>query len=108
MPLHAEEAVVEKRVVPTEETGRAQARGGGEPGVDATLRRETAEVDREVPPTRTCATAAWTTTAWAGRSLRSGRRFTPPAWMTNGHSASRGVPVLAGGQILQAHSHTAV
>jgi uncharacterized protein (TIGR02271 family) len=46
--LHAEEAVVEKRVVPTEELVVRKREVVENQPVDATLRRETAEVDREV------------------------------------------------------------
>lgn len=52
IPLHAEEAVVEKRVVPTEELVVRKREVVENQGVDATLRRETAEVDREVTDTR--------------------------------------------------------
>ena len=48
IPLHAEEAVVEKRVVPTEELVVKKREVVENQPVDATLRRETAEVDREV------------------------------------------------------------
>jgi uncharacterized protein (TIGR02271 family) len=48
IPLHAEEVVVEKRVVPTEELVVRKREVVENEGVDATLRRETAEVDREV------------------------------------------------------------
>ena len=48
IPLHAEEAVVEKRVVPTEEILVRKREVVENEGVDATLRRERAEVDREV------------------------------------------------------------
>jgi uncharacterized protein (TIGR02271 family) len=48
MKLHAEEAVVEKRVVPTEELVVRKREVVENQPVDTTLRRETAEVDREV------------------------------------------------------------
>jgi uncharacterized protein (TIGR02271 family) len=48
IPLHAEEAVVEKRVVPTEELVVRKREVVENQPVDATLRREHAEVDREV------------------------------------------------------------
>ena len=48
MKLHAEEAVVEKRVVPTEELVVRKREVVENQPIDATLRRETAEVDREV------------------------------------------------------------
>jgi len=48
IPLHAEEVVVEKRVVPTEELVVRKREVVENQPVDATLRRETAEVDREV------------------------------------------------------------
>ncbi|HEU4881146.1 MAG TPA: YsnF/AvaK domain-containing protein [Longimicrobium sp.] len=48
MKLHAEEAVVEKRVVPTEELVVRKREVVENQPSDATLRRETAEVDREV------------------------------------------------------------
>ena len=48
MTLHAEEAVVEKRVVPTEELVVRKREVVENQPVDTTLRRETAEVDREV------------------------------------------------------------
>jgi uncharacterized protein (TIGR02271 family) len=51
IPLHAEEAVVEKRVVPTEEIVVRKREVVENEGVDATLRREHAEVDREVTDT---------------------------------------------------------
>ena len=51
IPLHAEEAVVEKRVVPTEEIVVRKREVVENEGVDATLRRERAEVDREVTDT---------------------------------------------------------
>jgi uncharacterized protein (TIGR02271 family) len=51
IPLHAEEAVVEKRVVPTEEIVVRKREVVETEGVDATLRRERAEVDREVTDT---------------------------------------------------------
>jgi uncharacterized protein (TIGR02271 family) len=51
IPLHAEEAVVEKRVVPTEEIVVRKREVVETQGVDATLRREHAEVDREVTDT---------------------------------------------------------
>ena len=47
IPLHAEEAVVEKRVVPTEEIVVRKREVVETEGVDADLRRERAEVDRE-------------------------------------------------------------
>jgi uncharacterized protein (TIGR02271 family) len=47
IPLHAEEAVVEKRVVPTEEIVVRKREVVETEGVDAELRRERAEVDRE-------------------------------------------------------------
>jgi uncharacterized protein (TIGR02271 family) len=52
IPLHAEEAVVEKRVVPTEELVVRKREVVENQGVDAELRRERAEVDREVTDTR--------------------------------------------------------
>jgi uncharacterized protein (TIGR02271 family) len=51
IPLHAEEAVVEKRVVPTEELVVRKREVVENQGVDAELRRERAEVDREVTDT---------------------------------------------------------
>jgi uncharacterized protein (TIGR02271 family) len=48
IPLHAEEAVVEKRVVPTEEIVVRKREVETTEMVDTTLRREHAEVDREV------------------------------------------------------------
>jgi uncharacterized protein (TIGR02271 family) len=51
IPLHAEEAVVEKRVVPTEELVVRKREVVETEGVDAELRRERAEVDREVTDT---------------------------------------------------------
>jgi uncharacterized protein (TIGR02271 family) len=48
IPLHAEEAIVEKRVVPTEEIVVRKREVVENEGVDATLRREHAEVDRQV------------------------------------------------------------
>ncbi|WP_420126351.1 YsnF/AvaK domain-containing protein [Longimicrobium sp.] len=48
MKLHAEEAVVEKRVVPTEELVVRKREVVENQPIDATLRREHAEVDREV------------------------------------------------------------
>ena len=51
IPLHAEEAVVEKRVVPKEELVVRTREVVETEGVDATLRRERAEVDREVTDT---------------------------------------------------------
>lgn len=51
IPLHAEEAVVEKRVVPTEEVIVRKREVVETEGVDAELRRERAEVDREVTDT---------------------------------------------------------
>ncbi len=51
IPLHAEEAIVEKRVVPTEEIVVRKREVVENEGVDATLRRERAEVDREVTDT---------------------------------------------------------
>ena len=51
IPLHAEEAVVEKRVVPTEEIVVRKREVVETEGVDATLRRERAEVDREATDT---------------------------------------------------------
>lgn len=49
--LHAEEAVVEKRVVPTEEIVVRKREVETTEMVDTTLRREHAEVDREVTDT---------------------------------------------------------
>ena len=49
--LHAEEAIVEKRVVPTEEIVVRKREVVENESVDATLRREHAEVDREVTNT---------------------------------------------------------
>jgi uncharacterized protein (TIGR02271 family) len=49
--LHAEEAVVEKRVVPTEEIVVRKREVTETEMVDTTLRREHAEVDREVTDT---------------------------------------------------------
>ncbi|HEU4881147.1 MAG TPA: DUF2382 domain-containing protein [Longimicrobium sp.] len=51
IPLMAEEVVVEKRVVPTEELVVRKREVVETEGVDTTLRRETAEVDREVTDT---------------------------------------------------------
>jgi uncharacterized protein (TIGR02271 family) len=51
IPLHAEEVVVEKRVVPTEELVVRKREVVETEGVDAELRRERAEVDREVTDT---------------------------------------------------------
>ena len=51
IPLHAEEVVVEKRVVPTEELVVRKREVVENEGVDATLRRETAEVERETNDT---------------------------------------------------------
>ena len=48
MRLHAEEAVVEKRVVPTEELVVRKREVVENQPIDTTLRREHAEVDREV------------------------------------------------------------
>jgi uncharacterized protein (TIGR02271 family) len=48
IPLHAEEAVVEKRVVPTEELVVRKREVVENQPIDTTLRREHAEVDREV------------------------------------------------------------
>ena len=48
IPLHAEEAVVEKRVVPTEEIVVRKREVVESQPVDAELRRERVEVDREV------------------------------------------------------------
>ena len=48
IPLHAEEAVVEKRVVPTEEIVVRKREVVETQPVDAELRRERAEVEREV------------------------------------------------------------
>jgi uncharacterized protein (TIGR02271 family) len=48
LKLHAEEAVVEKRVVPTEELVVRKREVVENQPIDTTLRRETAEVDREV------------------------------------------------------------
>ena len=47
IPLHAEEVVVEKRVVPTEELVVRKREVVETEGVDTTVRRETAEVDRQ-------------------------------------------------------------
>jgi len=47
IPLHAEEVVVEKRVVPTEELVVRKREVVENEGIDTTLRRETAEVERE-------------------------------------------------------------
>lgn len=47
VPLHAEEAVVEKRVVPTEELVVRKHEVVENQPVDATLRRERAEVERD-------------------------------------------------------------
>jgi uncharacterized protein (TIGR02271 family) len=52
IPLHAEEAVVEKRVVPTEELVVRTREVVETESVDANVRRERAEVDREVTDTR--------------------------------------------------------
>jgi uncharacterized protein (TIGR02271 family) len=51
IPLHAEEAIVEKRVVPKEELVVRKREVVENEGVDAELRRERAEVDREVTDT---------------------------------------------------------
>ena len=51
IPLHAEEAVVEKRVVPAEELVVRKREVVENESVDTTLRRERAEVDREVTDT---------------------------------------------------------
>jgi uncharacterized protein (TIGR02271 family) len=51
VPLTAEEAIVEKRVVPTEEIVVRKREVVETEGVDAELRRERAEVDREVTDT---------------------------------------------------------
>jgi uncharacterized protein (TIGR02271 family) len=51
IPLHAEEAVVEKRVVPKEELVVRKREVVETESVDAELRRERAEVDREVTDT---------------------------------------------------------
>ncbi|HYR06648.1 MAG TPA: DUF2382 domain-containing protein [Longimicrobium sp.] len=51
IPLHAEEVVVEKRVVPTEELVVRKREVVENEGIDTTLRRETAEVDRETTGT---------------------------------------------------------
>ena len=51
IPLHAEEAVVEKRVVPTEELVVRKREVVENEAVDTTLRRETAEVDRATTDT---------------------------------------------------------
>jgi uncharacterized protein (TIGR02271 family) len=51
IPLHAEEAVVEKRVVPTEELVVRKREVVENQPVDTILRREHAEVDREVSNT---------------------------------------------------------
>ena len=48
IPLHAEEAIVEKRVVPTEEIVVRKREVVENESVDTTLRREHAEVEREV------------------------------------------------------------
>ena len=48
IPLHAEEAVVEKRVVPTEELVVRKREVVENQPIDTELRRERAEVDREV------------------------------------------------------------
>ena len=77
IPLHAEEVVVEKRVVPTEELVVRKREVVENEGVDTTLRREHAEVEREITDGRTCAATVWTTTAWtaadgAGRPDRDG------------------------------------
>jgi uncharacterized protein (TIGR02271 family) len=48
IPLHAEEAVVEKRVVPQEELVVKKREVTEHQDVDATLRRERAEIDRDV------------------------------------------------------------
>ncbi|HEX2210215.1 MAG TPA: DUF2382 domain-containing protein [Longimicrobium sp.] len=53
IPLHAEEVVVEKRVVPAEELVVRKREVVENEGVDTTLRRETAEVDRETTRTDT-------------------------------------------------------
>jgi uncharacterized protein (TIGR02271 family) len=47
IPLHAEEVIVEKRVVPTEELVVRKREVVETEAVDTTLRRETAEVERE-------------------------------------------------------------
>ena len=52
IPLHAEEAVVEKRVVPTEELVVRKHEVVENQPIDTELRRERAEVDREVTDTR--------------------------------------------------------
>ena len=52
IPLHAEEAVVEKRVVPTEELLVRKREVTETETVEADLRREHAEVDRNVTDTR--------------------------------------------------------
>ena len=52
IPLHAEEAVVEKRVVPTEELVVRKREVVENQPIDTELRRERAEVDREVTDTR--------------------------------------------------------
>jgi uncharacterized protein (TIGR02271 family) len=51
IPLHAEEVIVEKRVVPTEELVVRKRDVVETEGIDTTLRRETAEVDRETTET---------------------------------------------------------
>ncbi|MBW3572569.1 MAG: DUF2382 domain-containing protein [Gemmatimonadetes bacterium] len=51
IPLHAEEVVVEKRVVPAEELVVRKREVVENEDVDATLRRERAEVDRETTDT---------------------------------------------------------
>ena len=53
IPLHAEEVVVEKRVVPTEELVVRKREVVETEGVDTTLRREHAEVERETTTTET-------------------------------------------------------
>jgi uncharacterized protein (TIGR02271 family) len=53
IPLHAEEVVVEKRVVPTEELVVRKREVVENEAVDTTLRRETAEVERETTRTDT-------------------------------------------------------
>ena len=47
IPLHAEEVIVEKRVVPTEELVVRKREVVENEAIDTTLRRETAEVERE-------------------------------------------------------------
>ena len=53
IPLYAEEVVVEKRVVPTEELVVRKREVVETEGVDTTLRRETAQVERENTTTET-------------------------------------------------------